>query len=58
MGHAKVTTTETVYAHLLADDHSDAMAALGAMATGPTGYDENVVPLRVTRRGQFPNWRL
>jgi hypothetical protein len=28
------------------DDHADAMAALGAMATGPMGYAENVVPLR------------
>jgi hypothetical protein len=32
MGHAKVTTTLTVYAHLFADDHSDAMSALDAMA--------------------------
>jgi hypothetical protein len=44
MGHAKPSTTETVYAHLLADDHSDAMAALGAMGTGPV-HAENVVPL-------------
>jgi hypothetical protein len=28
MGHAKVTTTLGVYAHLYADDHGDAMAAL------------------------------
>jgi integrase len=33
MGHAKPSTTETVYAHLLRDDHSTAMAALGAVAT-------------------------
>ena len=46
MGHSKPSTTETVYAHLLADDHADAMAALGAMAEPPTGYGENVVPLR------------
>ena len=32
MGHAKVTTTLGVYAHLFnTDDHADAMAALGAM---------------------------
>ena len=46
MGHAKVTTTLGVYAHLFnTDDHADAMAALGAIATAPTGYGENVVPL-------------
>lgn len=44
MGHAKPSTTETVYAHLLRDDHSGAMAALGAM--GMTATPENVVPLR------------
>jgi hypothetical protein len=44
MGHAKPSTTETVRAHLLIDDHSEAMAALGAMATGPS-YGENVIPL-------------
>lgn len=44
MGHAKPSTTETVYAHLLADDHSDAMAALGAMEAEPS-YGPNVVPL-------------
>ena len=33
MGHAKVTTTLGVYAHLYDDDHTDAMAALGAMET-------------------------
>lgn len=32
MGHAKVTTTLTVYAHLFEDDHADAMDALGAMS--------------------------
>lgn len=42
MGHAKPSTTETVYAHLLRDDHSAAMAALEAMGT-PT--PANVVPL-------------
>jgi integrase len=44
MGHAKPSTTETVYAHLLADDHGDAMAALAAMEAGPN-YGPNVVPL-------------
>lgn len=44
MGHAKPSTTETVYAHLLADDHSDAMAALGAMGAEPAAA-ENTVPL-------------
>ncbi|WP_236728552.1 tyrosine-type recombinase/integrase [Mycolicibacterium obuense] len=43
MGHAKPSTTETVYAHLLRDDHTTAMAALGAMAA-PTA--SNVVALR------------
>jgi hypothetical protein len=33
MGHAKPSTTETVYAHLLTDDHSAAMAALGGLAS-------------------------
>lgn len=46
MGHAKVTTTLGVYAHLYADDHGDAMAALGAMEA-ESMYAENVVPLRV-----------
>ncbi|MDT5202609.1 MAG: hypothetical protein QOH34_4131 [Mycobacterium sp.] len=45
MGHAKVTTTLEVYAYLFnTDDHADAMAALGAMETGPV-HAENVVPL-------------
>lgn len=45
MGHAKVTTTLSVYAHLYADDHSDAMDALGAMEVEPD-YGPNVIPLR------------
>ena len=45
LGHSKVTTTMTVYAHLFEDDHSDAMAALGAMGT-PRQTAENVVPIR------------
>lgn len=40
MGHAKVTTTLSVYAHLFEDDHSDAMAALGAM--GPRTSTKNL----------------
>ena len=44
MGHSKPSATETGYAHLLADDHSDAMAALGAMEA-TTSYGPNVVPL-------------
>lgn len=31
MGHSKVTTTLTVYAHLFEDDHSAAMNALGSL---------------------------
>jgi hypothetical protein len=44
MGHAKVTSTLTVYTHLFADDHADAMAALGAMENGIS--KSNVIPLR------------
>jgi hypothetical protein len=45
MGHAKPTTTLSIYAHLFEDDHADAMAALGAMATAPKAYGSNVIPL-------------
>jgi hypothetical protein len=46
MGHARVTTTLGIYAHLFADDHSDVMAAPGAMASGPKpSYGGNVIPL-------------
>jgi integrase len=47
MGHAKVTTTLGVYAHLFnTDDHAEAMAALGALATpAPELNYGNVVPL-------------
>jgi hypothetical protein len=45
MDHAKVTTTHTVYAHLLADDHSDGMNALGAM-DAPQLFAANVIRLR------------
>jgi len=45
MGHARVTTTLGVYAHLFnTDDHADAMAALGAMGAGPA-VGENVISL-------------
>ncbi|WP_231386922.1 tyrosine-type recombinase/integrase [Gordonia polyisoprenivorans] len=44
MGHAKVTTTLSVYAHLFEDNHTDAMPALAAMSVPTTG--ENVVRLR------------
>lgn len=43
MGHAKVTTTLSVYAHLFDDDQRDAMSALAAMGTPIAG---NVVRLR------------
>ena len=43
-GHSKVTTTLGIYAHLFADDHSEAMAALDAMAAGPVDGD-NVIRL-------------
>lgn len=42
MGHAKVTTTLSVYAHLFEDGHSDAMSALNAIGQ-PAG--KNVVQL-------------
>ena len=45
-GHAKPTTTLLIYAHLFENDHSDLMAALGAMAT-PKAKAGNVVPLWV-----------
>ncbi|MGF7120199.1 tyrosine-type recombinase/integrase [Rhodococcus sp. BE178] len=48
MGHAKITTTLSVYAHLFEDDHADAMAALGAMGqpATPPRRTGNVVPMR------------
>jgi hypothetical protein len=47
MGHAKVTTTLGVYAHLFnTDDHAEAMAALGALATpAPEPNYGKVIPL-------------
>jgi hypothetical protein len=44
MGHAKVTTTLGVYAHVF-NDHADAMAALGAMGQATPTYGGNVVSL-------------
>ena len=60
MGHTSVTITLGVYAHVYADDHSAAMAALGAMgqpevpAATRVGAANaaavgNVVPLRARR---------
>ncbi len=46
MGHAKPTTTLGIYAHLFEDNHAEAMAALGAMATQPKAKAGNVIPLR------------
>jgi hypothetical protein len=43
MGHPKVTTTLSVYAHLYTDDHAETRAALEAMSR-PTA--PNVVPIR------------
>jgi hypothetical protein len=45
MGHAKGTTTLTLYAYLFEDGHADAMAALDGMAA-PTPSAKNVVRLR------------
>jgi hypothetical protein len=39
-----VTTTLTDYTHLFADDHADAMSALGALET-PKPKADNVVPM-------------
>jgi integrase len=47
MGHSKPSTTESVYAHLLEDDHSDAMTALDAMATAASEvHAGNVIRMR------------
>jgi hypothetical protein len=46
IGHNKVTTTLTVYAHLInTDDQTGNMAALGTMAAPKPTYGGNVVPL-------------
>ena len=45
MGYSKPTTTLAIYTHLFnTDDHADAMAALGAMASARAD-GENVIPL-------------
>lgn len=44
MGHAKVTTTLSIYTHLFDDDHAETMAALEAISR-PVEVP-NVVPLR------------
>lgn len=47
MGHSKPSTTESVYAHLLEDDHADAMDALDHMATAASeAHAGNVIQLR------------
>jgi integrase len=43
MGHAHVGTTLGIYTHLFQDDHSDAMAALGAMSRTAVRHG-NVIP--------------
>jgi hypothetical protein len=45
MGHAKPTTTLSIYAHLFEDNHGDAMAALGALTAGPKPNYGNMIPL-------------
>lgn len=44
MGHAKVTTTLSIYTHLFDDDHAETMAALEALVHPREA--SNVVPLR------------
>jgi integrase len=44
MGHAKVTTTLSIYTHLFDDDHAETMAALDAMS--PPVDAPNVVQIR------------
>lgn len=47
MGHAKPSTTESIYMHLFADDYADEMGALGAMTPArPAATANNVVPFR------------
>ena len=43
IGHAKVTTTLSIYTHLFADDHARTMAALEAISRPAA---PNVVPMR------------
>lgn len=47
MGHAAVTMTMNVYAHLYRESAADDMAALGALTVSvPTQHAGNVIPLR------------
>jgi integrase len=46
MGHAKITTTLSIYTHLFDDDHADMMAALEAMTQSVTA---NVVAIASSR---------
>lgn len=47
MGHASPTTTELIYTHVYKKpDHSDEMAALGAMAARADRHSGNVIRLR------------
>jgi hypothetical protein len=45
MGHAKVANKLGFYAHLSADSHADAMAALGAMDGQPPGVVRPAGPI-------------
>ena len=49
MGHAIVTTILTVYTHLFADNHADAMVALEAMSRP---VEQNVVPISWRGEGE------
>ena len=64
MGHSKPTTTLAIYTHLFnTDDHSGAMAALGAMEATST-LPANVVllnggrGLKLERNSGYPNSHL
>lgn len=46
VGHNEPTTTLGECAHLCTDDHSDAMAALGAMADPKLAADNALAPRR------------
>ena len=46
MGHAKVTTTLSVYTHLFDDDHTETMAALEAMSLPATANNVIAMPKR------------
>jgi hypothetical protein len=48
VGHAKVTTTLSIYTHLFDDDHAETMAALEAMSLPAASKAKagNVIRLR------------